>query len=120
MFLFILLATFYSKAQTGSISGSVYNSINNEAIEFSKVQLIGEGKGAFPDSTGSYIITDIQPGIYSVKVSAIGFKDLIIDDIVISNSRSVEVNFPMEEFILEQDEVVVKANPFRKIKEAPN
>ena len=120
LFLFILLATFYSKAQTGSISGSVYNSINNEAVEFSKVQLIGEGKGVFPDSTGNYIITDIEPGIYSVKVSAIGFKDLIIDDIVISNSRSVEVNFPMEEFILEQDEVVVKADPFRKIKEAPN
>jgi len=119
-FLITLSLYFNSNAQSGSVSGNVFNSINNEVIEFAKVQLVGEQKGAYSDSLGNYEIKNIEPGIYSLKVSSSGFNEMIIDNIEISNSRTLQVDFPLLEVILEKDAVVVKANPFRKIKEAPN
>lgn len=115
---FILLSNAVS-AQVGTIYGQVYNSINNEPIEFAKIQLISKQKGAYSDSTGNYMINEIEPGLYSLKVVVSGFKETIIDDINVTNARSMEINFPMEEIVLEQKEVVVTANPFRKAIESP-
>lgn len=116
IFLLNLLVTI---AQSGTITGRVFNSINNQPIEFVKVQLIGFQKGAFSDINGQFTINEIAPGIYSIKVVGDGFKELIIDDITVTNSRSVEIDFPLEELVFEQEEVTVKANPFRKVKESP-
>jgi len=115
-FTFIVLISF---SQSGTITGRVYNSINNQPIEFAKIQLVGFQKGAFSDLNGKFTINEIIPGIYSVKVIGDGFKELIVDDITVTNSRSVEIDFPLDELVLEQEEVTVKANPFKKIKESP-
>jgi len=120
---YILLFTFSlwtsALAQSGTIYGAVNNSINNSPIEFSKVQLIGFQKGAFSDSLGNYVIEGVEPGLYSIKISSSGFNEIVISDIVVSNARSAEVNVNLEEIVVEQDEVTVRANPFRKIKESP-
>lgn len=116
IFILNLIALF---AQSGSVSGRVYNSINNSPIEFAKIQLMGYQKGAYTDADGTFSINEILPGIYSLKIAADGFKELIIDDITITNSRAVQLNFPLEELVSEQAEVTVKANPFKKVKESP-
>lgn len=116
IFIFISIVSY---SQSGVITGRVFNSINNQPIEFAKVQLVGFQKGAISDIDGKFTINEIVPGIYSIKVLGIGFKELILDDITVTNSRSVEIDLPLEELVLEQEEVTVKANPFRKVKESP-
>jgi len=119
----VLLSTFLipflSFTQSGKIYGRVYNSVNNNPIEFAKIQLVGSQKGAISDSTGSYTIDGIDPGLYALKVSVYGYKEFIVDDINVTNSRSVQVDLTLEEIILEQDEVTVKANPFSKSIDSP-
>ena len=117
--LLITLIAYSSAAQDGTIYGRIYNTINNEPIEFVKIQLVDQQKGAYSDSLGNYRIKGIEPGLYSIKVVAAGFKTSIIDDINVTNARSMEINFSLNEIILEKEEVVVKANPFRKIIESP-
>ena len=117
--LFFTFSILISFAQSGTITGRVFNAINNQPVEFAKIQLIGFQKGAFSDIDGGFTINEIQPGIYSIKVLGDGFKELILDDITVTNSRSVEIDFPLDELVLEQAEVTVKANPFRKVKESP-
>lgn len=101
------------------VSGTVINSINNKPVEFAKIQLIGFQKGAITDSLGYYTIQNVTPGVYSIKASSSGFQESIKSDITVSVSRSSEVNFELEEFILEKSEVKVTAKPFRKLKESP-
>lgn len=119
----VLLALFFlgfnALSQTSTISGVVLNAINNEPIEFAKIQLVGLSKGAYSDSTGAYSIKGVAPGIYSLKASSAGFVEFIVSDIAVTPSRSSQVNFNLEEVVLEKDEVTVKANPFRKVKESP-
>ncbi|MDG1147506.1 MAG: TonB-dependent receptor [Crocinitomicaceae bacterium] len=115
----IFLLSFNSFSQTSSVSGVVLNSINNQPIEFAKIQLVGLQKGTFTDSTGAYKLEGIEPGVYSLKATNAGFVEYIISDITITASRTTEINFELDEFILEKGEVRVIARPFRKIKESP-
>ena len=113
-----LFWSLYSFGQNGKIYGHVYG-FNNEPIEFVKVQLVGLQKGAFTDSLGEYTIEGIEPGLYSLKISSDGYAEIIMDEISVSSSRSAEVNVTLEEIVLDQEEVVIKINPFRKKKESP-
>lgn len=117
--LILLLSSYFGFAQSGTIYGRVNNSINNTAIEFAKIQLVGNQKGAYSDSLGNYSIEGIEPGLYSLRIVVDGYKEKIIDDINVTNSRSVQVDVLLEEIVVEQNEVIVKANPFRKPIESP-
>ncbi len=106
-------------AQTGIIKGRVYNSINNEPIMFANVTLDGTSKGATTDVEGNYEITDLEPGIYNVIVSYIGFKDQTAYEIEVTNSKPYIVDLAMEEQSEKFEEVVIKASPFNKSEESP-
>ena len=115
-FLFISCSLF---GQTGKVYGRVYNAINNESIPFAKVQIINLQKGAVTFDDGTYEITGLEPGVYSLKAVASGFEDLIINEITVTNARPVDVDFPLNLITIEQEEVVVTANPFVKRSESP-
>lgn len=118
--LFVLVLTSGVFAQTGVVKGRVYNAANNTAIEFAKIQVIGLQKGAFSDDLGEFLIENLEPGVYSFQATVDGFDPLAINDITVTNARSVEVNFAMTaERVKEQENVTVIANPFVQTKESP-
>ena len=118
--LFALALTSGVFAQTGVVKGRVYNAANNTAIEFAKIQVIGLQKGAFSDDLGEFLIENLEPGVYSFQATVDGFDPLAINDITVTNARSVEVNFAMTaERVKEQENVTVIANPFVQTKESP-
>lgn len=107
-------------AQSGVVKGRVYNSLNNTPIEFAKVQLVGEQKGAISDDLGLFQIEGITPGVYSFQVNVDGFEPMIIDDISVTNARSIELNFALVPIrIQEEENVTVVAKPFDQSKESP-
>lgn len=114
----MVLGTF-TFAQTGKVSGRVYNSVNNEPIFFAKVSILEISKGASTIEDGTFVIDQLDPGVYTFKAIAPGFQELIINEITVTNSRTVEVNFPLEQIVVEQKEIVVKAKPFVKKSESP-
>ncbi len=106
-------------AQTGVIKGRVYNAINNEPVMFANVVIEGTTKGATTDIEGNYEITGLEPGIYNVKATYIGFKDKTEYEIEITNSKPYIVNIAMDEQTESLTEIVVKASPFNKSQESP-
>ena len=116
---FNFLAFGYISAQSGIIKGRVFNAINNEAIMFANVILEGTSKGATTDVDGNYEITSIEPGIYNVKVTYIGFTDKVEYEIEVTNSKPYIVDLAMEEQSTKLEEIVVKASPFNKSEESP-
>ncbi len=115
----LFLSTFISLAQSGLIKGRVYNNSNNEAIPQAKVQIIELTKGTITDDNGKYQFEGIAPGVYSFKATAPGFRELILNEITVTNARSIELDFAMEVYVLENKEVVVKASPFIRKTESP-
>ena len=72
LFFFPLLLT----AQTGTIRGFVYDEGSGEPVIFTNVYLQGTTMGSATDVNGYYSITKIQPGTYTLMVTALGFDTL--------------------------------------------
>ena len=113
------ILSFSLLAQNSLVRGKVSNSLNNQAIPFAKIIVIDQQKGAISDDAGNFEITGLNPGVYSFKATASGFKELVINEITVTNARSIELNFALDEIVLEQEEVVVKASPFQRKSESP-
>jgi len=119
LFCCFILSFSITFSQSGIVRGSITNTLNNKPIEQAKVQVLDQQLGAISNENGIYEITGIKPGVYSFKVVVSGYKAFQINEITLTNARSVTLDFALEEIILEQQEVVVKANPFIRKIESP-
>lgn len=108
-----------ANAQTGIIKGRVSNKLTNETLPSATVQIVGTTKGAQSDDDGNYEIPDLEPQLYTVKVSFVGFKDIEVFEIQVTNAKPTILDFQMEESTEGLTEVVVKASPFKKTEESP-
>ncbi len=113
---FIIATTF---SQSGIVRGIVSNALNNKPIEQAKIQVLDQQLGAISNEDGSYEIKGLKPGVYSFKVVVSGYNAFQINEITVTNARSVSLDFALEEIIVEQQEVTVKANPFIRKVESP-
>lgn len=117
-FLFISLQTI-AFAQSGIIKGRILNAINNEPVMFANVLLVDTERGVASDVEGFYEIANLEPGLYDLKVTYLGYKDQTIFEIQVTNSKPAIVNIALEENTTTLEEVVVKATPFQKTEESP-
>ena len=115
----ILFLSFSTFSQTGKIVGHTLNSINNEVIPFVKISIVDLQLGTISTVDGEYIFENLNPGIFSFKITCSGYQDLMVNEITITNSRTVELDFLIEPIIKDQKEIIVKANPFTKKSESP-
>ncbi len=118
LFSFLFLSSF-SFSQSCRVEGRVYDALNNTSLEFAKVQVVNMQKGAITDENGSFRIDGLDPGVYSFKAVISGYKASFLNEITITRSRVEQLEFAMEELVIEQEEVVVKASPFIRKKESP-
>lgn len=105
--------------QNGMIQGIVTNGINKEPIAFAVIGIEGTTIGTSTDENGAYTISGLQPGIYNLKASLIGYKPVTIYEIQVGNVNTTFVNVEMEEMSVEMKEAIVKAQPFVRKEESP-
>lgn len=106
-------------AQTGIIKGTVRDALTNEPIPFANILIPQTGTGAVTDEAGNYEITGLQPDLYDVTASFLGYTEKTAFEIQVTNSKPAIVDFGLESSSEEIDEVVIKASPFRKTEESP-
>ena len=96
-------------SQTGSIRGVIKSANNQTELQGSNVLLLSTNVGSVSDSNGIYIIPNIRPGIYSVRVDYIGYKKTTIKNINVYSGQTAVINFMLEEEVLETDEITIYA-----------
>jgi hypothetical protein len=111
--------SFWAQGQNGIIKGKVTNALNNEPISFASVLIEGTDQGGTTDLDGNYEVQNLNPGLYNVRVSYIGFTEKTVYEVQVTNSKPAIVNVSLEESIAELEEVVVRASPFKKTQESP-
>jgi len=116
----LLFTVQFVVAQTGVIRGKAFNKINNEAVPFVNIAVQGTAMGAVADENGNYVISNLNPGLYNLEASFVGFKKLIIYEVQVTNARPAIVDFELEEEAKNLEEVVITAaNTFVKSEESP-
>src|SRR5687768_13304374 len=80
----------------GKITGTVFDAETNKPVEFANVALIDSQTGKPVDGTvcddkGTFTLTKIAEGKYSVAITFIGYETNTINDIVIDKKGNVEL-----------------------------
>jgi TonB-dependent receptor len=86
----IFLFTTGILADSGIIKGRIVDSETKDALPGANVAIIGTNMGAATDLRGNYIIGNIPPGEYTLKVTYIGYKSHEITVQVVSGSTIVQ------------------------------
>ena len=115
-----LLHMFISyNAQNGVIKGKVIDASTREAIPFANVMIQGTTSGATSDIDGNYILSNLQPGIYTLVVSFVGYENQTIPEISVTTSKPTILNFELTTSSVNLTEVEVNVNRFEKSDDSP-
>jgi hypothetical protein len=85
-----------SGAVAQSVKGKVIDATNSEPLPGATIKVVGTNTGAISDVDGSYSVEGLEPGIYDLYVSYIGYTSRLFKDINVSGSNVVKLNVVME------------------------
>lgn len=94
---------------TGKLTGKVTDAKTKVPIPFANIVIEGTSLGAAADVEGNYVILNIPPARYTVKVSQIGFQPVSAKDVSISIDLTTRQDFDLSEGSIELQEIVVQS-----------
>ena len=115
----LLVISFITYAQKGTIEGRVYNEKNNEPLEFATIQIQGTLIGSTSDLEGEFIFTGIDPGFVRLIVSYVGFETTVSAEIQVQGNQTAFIDIAVPESSTLINEVVVRPNMNLKKIESP-
>jgi hypothetical protein len=95
LFFTLLLSGYVSQAQTGAISGIIKDAENKEELIGVTVLLQGPNKGAATDVEGKFVFNTIPVGVYSLKITYVGYNPLTIQDVRVEEGKMVTFDLEM-------------------------
>ncbi|MEP6946423.1 MAG: carboxypeptidase-like regulatory domain-containing protein [Acidobacteriota bacterium] len=88
----------FAQTPTGSLSGTVTSPegavVPGATIEI-KFKQTGKGQTAAAGNDGSYSFTQLEPGLYTVTVTAKGFKTFVANDVKVDIGREYTLSSPL-------------------------
>lgn len=118
LFLFYLLPCL-AMAQTGVIKGRVYDKTSNKPLAFATVFIDGTSKAVTTDLDGKYTFTDLNPALYTLGATYVGYEPQYKYEVQVSSGRNATVDFAMQASSTNLETVEVVASPYSKSKESP-
>ena len=101
-------------AQSGSLTGKVVSKESGGPLPGANVELVGADAGrklgVICDTTGVFRIERVAPGVYTVKVTFIGYRDLRVEDVVVAEGEPTSLDVVLQESPFVGQELVVSAS----------
>jgi outer membrane receptor protein involved in Fe transport len=94
---------------TGKLVGIIKDAQTGEPLIGANILIEGTDFGAATNVRGEYVILNIPPGRYNVRISFIGYETILYTDVVIIVDQTTQLNAEINPQSIEVDEVVVTA-----------
>lgn len=112
IYLVILIFTFAARElwcqKESKITGKIADAITGESLIGADVMLEGTGMGAASDMNGYFLISNIPGGLYTLRVSYLGYKTISIK-IHLKEGEHLQQNFKLHAVGVSEKEIVVTA-----------
>ncbi|MDR9388288.1 MAG: TonB-dependent receptor [Balneolaceae bacterium] len=105
----LFIVSFTSQAQTGRIAGTIVDGETGDPLFSASVLVVETSDGAVADFDGNYLIKNLQPGTYTLRVSYISFATQTITDVVVNADEVTTIDIAMQSEGVNLEEVVVSA-----------
>ena len=92
---------------TGSVTGTITSAASGEPLPGVNVLVEGTQQGTATDANGTYRITGIEAGTYTVRASFVGYGDETEEGVEVTARDSTTVDLVMQQEATGLDEVVV-------------
>lgn len=102
----LLMLPMLATPALAQVMGEVINEETNEPMVGAQVALSGTGMGTITNNAGRYVITDVEPGNYTLHVEMIGF-GTIEREISVQADEATVVNLELQPRALKLDQIVV-------------
>jgi hypothetical protein len=107
-----------SAQETGAIAGLLSDKeFGNEPLVFANVLIKGTSKGTTSDFDGKYTLDKLEPGIYTVQFSYVGYQTVEIET-TIEAGKTNSIDVILEANSVSLNEVIVKTSVSRETESA--
>ena len=105
----LILFTGFLFSSNGKLTGTITQKSDNAPAVGVNIMITDTYLGAASGQDGRFVILNIPPGTYSVRVDAIGFAPVVLQNVRITTSQTTEINIKLDESVVEGQEVTVVA-----------
>lgn len=109
LLLLFIIQTCLFAGVTGKLVGKVTDTNTGEPLIGANILVQGTDLGAATDKDGQFIIINIPPGVYNVKVSYISYETVLIENVKIIVDQTTQLLVELSVKSVEVDEVVITA-----------
>ncbi|MHB1688664.1 MAG: TonB-dependent receptor [Ignavibacteriaceae bacterium] len=102
----ILLPAF---AASGKITGTIRDAQTNETLVGASIIVEGTSMGAAANIDGYYVILNVPPGTYKLKISMIGYSSVLIENVRVNIDQTTTIDAKLESKSIQSKEIVVVA-----------
>ncbi len=106
-------------AQQGTIRGRVFDEETNEGLPFVNLVIDGTNIGSTTDLDGNFLFTGISPGFVRLRVSAVGYETRVSAEIMVTGTRTANIDIGLQEVSVELEAVEVTASQFERSDQSP-
>jgi hypothetical protein len=109
LLLLFIIQTCLFAGVTGKLTGKVTDNSTGEPLIGANIIIQGTTLGAVADRSGRFIIINIPPGTYSVKVSFIGYETVLFEEVKINVDQTTQLTANLSAKSVQVGEVIVTA-----------
>ena len=106
----MISAISFAQNNKQNIRGVVLDKLSQTPIIGATIVVQNSTKQTQTDNSGNYLLNDMAPDRYEIKVSFSGYKEVIIPNVIVTSGKEVILDITMEDEFNKLNEVVVKAS----------
>ncbi|MDP2387856.1 MAG: TonB-dependent receptor [Bacteroidota bacterium] len=105
----ISLPLFARQTVTQTIRGTVTDKISHESLPGAAILILNTDPpiGTASDEKGNFSIENVPVGKHSIRITYLGYKEIILHDLHLNSAKELVLSVEMEELVNEMKEVVI-------------
>ncbi|MGI9544960.1 MAG: carboxypeptidase-like regulatory domain-containing protein, partial [Cyclobacteriaceae bacterium] len=116
---FLLSPTVWAQNLTQTVRGKVVDTQSKSPVIGANVIIVGSDpiQGGVSDTEGNFRIPNVSIGRHNIRVTYIGYEDLVIPELLVGSGKEVVMNINLTESIIKMEELVIKQEKGKPLNE---